>query len=130
MGKYIITDNTRKKNVFVYFMYENADRIIYEGCSAEQQKNWGHQFWFWLNVWQTGINSGRFTSSEIHECPASPSFLTTLGNVMHNIEFQPVYELWAGILSQTQHAQGACSQKLLTQTPFTKKHAGVQILFQ
>lgn len=38
------------------------------------------------------INSGRFTSSEIHECPARSSFPTTLGNVMHNIEFQPVCE--------------------------------------
>lgn len=53
---------------------------------------WGHQSWFWLNPWQTRINSGRFTSSEIHECPASASFAATLDNVMHNIEFQPVCE--------------------------------------
>lgn len=53
---------------------------------------WGHRFGFWLDFRHMRINSGRFTSSEIHECPASSSFPTTLDNVMHNIEFQPVCE--------------------------------------
>lgn len=35
---YINTDNSRKKqSVFIYFTYENGGRIIFEGCSAEQQ---------------------------------------------------------------------------------------------
>lgn len=88
---------------------------------------WAHQSCFWLNPWQTRINSGRFTSSEIHECPARPSFAATLDNVVHNIEFQPVCEFELA-LSQAQHARGAYSQKLLTQRASTQTHGHVQIL--
>lgn len=34
----INTDNARKKSVFIHFTYEMEGRILFEGCSAKQQR--------------------------------------------------------------------------------------------
>lgn len=122
---YTNTDNARKKqSVFIYFTWKwRQDHIWRMLCWTATF--WGHRSWFWLNFWHTRINSGRFTSSEIHECPASLSFPTTLNNVMHNIEFLPV-SLSQCSLSNTTHARSLYSQELLTQSPFTKRHRDAQ----
>lgn len=113
---YIHADNARKDDLYLYIPCIKIKPGAYMKDRTELQ-HFEDNNQFGLNFWHVRINSGRFTSSEIHECPASSSFPTTLDNVMHNIEFQPVCELEPVLtLKNTTRARSLQPKALNTKT--------------